>query len=306
MLFKSLHKDIVEEDTGKEVSEEQLHKELEKKTRKYNRKQKLKNICIVIILGLGIFGGYKSLMEVDSSQEQVEAENQTFVKTYASNYFMYPNENSTKYLEKFTLDNTWRCEFENELEFSKISDIEVYKVKLDKKKNEVSSYYMYGDLTTKKENEDQVTNTIYFRIDVAKQGSSFLVVKPLINTGVSIASIKDEDVKNEYKFKGDSTNQTLDESEQENLKETLELFIKTWNDNPVQARLLTSNKKIVEDLDSNIKLTLETLNSSSQDDDTIYAEAKIVESYLNVYSSTRTYYFEIDRDKQKIKKMEVY
>lgn len=306
MLFKSLHKDIVEEDNGKEVSEEQLHKELEKKVRKYNRKQKIKKFLIVMIIGIGIFGGYKSLAQENIAGEQVEAENQTFVKTYASNYFMYPSDENSKYLEKFTLDNTWRCDFANELEFSKLSDVEVYKVKLKDKEKKISSYYMYADLTTKKENEDQVTNTIYFRIDVAKQGSSFLVVKPVIHSGVSIASMSDEDMRNEYKFKGDSTNQTLYETEQASLKETLQLFIKTWNDNPVQARLLTSNKKIVEDLDSNIKLTLETLNSSSQDDDTIYAQAKIKESYLNVYSSTRTYYFEIDRDKQKIKKMEVY
>lgn len=302
MLFKSLHKDSKNDE--KEVTENELNQEIERKLKKYHRRLKLKKILLIIVIGLGLVGGYKSLGTINSSEISNDAENQTFVKTYAMNYYAYPDDVHREYLEEYTLDDTWRIQYESGMEYAKLNNAEIYKVKTNDIDN-ITSYYLRGELITKKEKEDEINNTIYFRVDVAKEGAAFLVVKPVSSTGVEISSISEEERK-KYKFEGNSSNRSLNEKETLDLEETLLLFIKTYNDNPAQAKLLTSDEKIVEVMDDNITLSLANITNSSQDEDIIYVYATIQESYLNVSSITKNYYFEIEKTKNKIQKMEVY
>lgn len=303
MLFKFLHK---EEEQENNVSEDELNREIVRKIKRFNWKQKSKKVLIWLVVILGLVGGFKSLMQVESLNVSADAENQMFVKTYALNYFQYPTEDSKKYLDKFTLDPLWRCEFDIDLERSKLSNPEIYKTKLRDAQKNIVSYYMYGELATKMKEENEVKNRIYFRIDVAKSGSSFLVVKPVFHNEVAISSVQDEEKRKEYVLQTNETSQSLKEDEMQEVRKTLELFVKTYNDNPEQAKLLTSNRKIIEALDKNVVVTLDSISSATQDDETIYVKVKMSEAYLNAYKVQKNYYFEMDKEKQKIKKMEVY
>lgn len=288
-----------------ELTEQEYEKLLDKKIRQYNRKQTIKKILLIMLIVIGLFGGYKSLFSADVNTAFEESENQTFVRTYSGTYFKYPKEQEDiDYLKTFSLEN-WISNYDQKVVFSELTEIEIYKVKeIDKLKN-IYDYYLYGQLTSKKETENEIKNKVYFKVTVAKQDKQYLVIRPIQFTSVDIDSI-DEEIKEQYNYEIIKGTESVKGEKLQELENTLKLFITTYNENPVQARLLAQDNSIVENLDSNTVLSLKSITSATEDDKTIYVELVMEEKYMEVYKVDKKYHFEIDKEKNKIKKMEVY
>lgn len=308
MLFsfkKNQETEEVKEEQVENISEEEQMKKLEKHFKKLRRKQKVKKYLLVFVLALGIFGGYKSLLYSESKNQYEDSENQTFVKTYAANYFSFPQDEE-KYLEKYTLSKDWRNIYEKDIEYASLNDVEIYKVQAVNSDRNITRYYLYGTLISKKEEASEKNAVISFSIDVAKQKQRYLVVSPVEFTKVDVKAIQDEEQLKNYQYESEEGTDNVAEEDLTNLENTLNLFVKTYNEDVTQARLLVLNKSVLEKLDDNTKLTLLSISKATEDADNYYVEAKIQYSHAGVFSITKNVHFEVDKTKNKIKKMEDY
>lgn len=308
MLFKRKQRmaDYPDKEKSEIVDEysSEMSENLLKEWKKVNRKKTIKNWIITLIVLLGVFGGYKSLFSSEKTVVPTEVTDATFVKQYAENYYSYPtSEQSKKYIDKFTINNDESISYSQDVEYVSISNVQIYDVKVLATNS--YRYYATASMHTKVKDTDEVTKEICFSIDYIKEGKKYFVVKPVKFVSSSIRSI-DEENKNKYKFEPDSSNEQMTDKEKEDVKQTIDLFLKTYNDDYQQAKLLTSGKSVIDKLDPNTKLTLDAIQSTSKDDDTYYITTKVVEEYSDVVTMKRSYYFEVSRDKNKITKMEVY
>ncbi|MDH6367872.1 MULTISPECIES: hypothetical protein [unclassified Breznakia] len=308
MLFKRKQRmaDYPDKEKSEIVDEysSEMSENLLKEWKKVNRKKTIKNWIITLIVLLGVFGGYKSLFSSEKTVVPTEVTDATFVKQYAENYYSYPtSEQSKKYIDKFTINNDESISYSQDVEYVSISNVQIYDVKVLATNS--YRYYATASMHTKVKDTDEVTKEICFSIDYIKEGKKYFVVKPVKFVSSSIRSI-DEENKSKYKFEPDSSNEQMTDKEKEDVKQTIDLFLKTYNDDYQQAKLLTSGKSVIDKLDPNTKLTLDAIQSTSKDDDTYYITTKVVEEYSDVITMKRSYYFEVSRDKNKITKMEVY
>lgn len=308
MLFKRKQRmaDYPDKEKSETVDEysSEMSEKLLKEWKKVNRKKTIKRWIITLIILLGVFGGYKSLFSPEKAVVPTEVTDATFVKQYAENYYSYPtSEQSKKYIDKFTINNDESISYSQDVEYVSISNIQIYDVKVLATNS--YRYYATASMHTKVKDTDEVTKEICFSIDYIKEGKKYFVVKPVKFVSSSIKSI-DEESKSKYKFEPDSSNEQMTDKEKEDVKQTIDLFLKTYNDDYQQAKLLTSGKSVIDKLDPNTKLTLDAIQSTSKDDDTYYITTKVVEEYSDVITMKRSYYFEVSRDKNKITKMEVY
>lgn len=307
MLFSKLHKEKVEMSKEEEeiVSDEELEKRQKKLLRKINFKNKMKFTLIFLLAIGGLIGGYKSLFVQTSNASHEEIENQAFVTAYLDNYYMFPKtDQTTEFLQTFTSTLEVANTFSMDLEYAKISNVEIYKVEQNPTYLIALDYYVTATYETKMKNTEATSTTIYIKLSVAKNDASYLVVRPVTNTTYKRTNISDEKIVEEFKYKPESSNQTVTNEQKIDAENTINLFLKTYNDDVIQAQLLIDQK--INALDVNQKLELETIQNCTFDDENIYVTTKVVERYTNVLNSTKNYYFVIDKEKNKIKTMEVY
>lgn len=308
MLFKKLHKQEETVDSQETVeSEEDLEKLKAKLLRKLNFKERLKRWGIFLVIGVGLIGGFKSLFTTGDKATHEEIENQSFVTTYISNYYTFPKtEQTTEFLTNFTAKVDVANQFSDTLETARISDAEIYKVESDNETPNITSYYVSANYETKRKGQPASSSMLYCKVDVAKHESSYLVVKPVSNIAYQRTNIQDAEIVDTFKFEAETTNTKVDDEQKKEIENTITLFLKTYNEDVTQAKLLTTDASILNALDPNTKLELSIMQNCSMDDDNIYVTAKVNEKYQDIWTSTKNYYFVIDQVKQKIKTMEVY
>ena len=311
MLFKKIHKVEMESkhenDETEELSEEELEFQFQRQLRKLNFKRKIKNILIYSVIGLALIGGYKSLFQVEKKTPHEEIENQSFITQYIKNYYVYPKTDETnEFLKLYTSQTDISNDFNQNLERGEITSCEIYKVESDEKKDNVLHYYVSADYKTKMKEKEASTEKIYCKISVAKVNDSYLVIRPISNVSHERKVVDDKEILDSFKFEAHTTTQTLDDDQKKEIENTITLFLKTYNEDIVQARLLTTDPSIIDALDLNTKLALDHMNDCSSDDENIYVTAQINANYKDIYISKRNYYFVIDKEKNKIKNMEVF
>lgn len=313
-LGKKLNKEWADEseETPKEefekTDEVQEQVELDRRLKKFDRKLLRKRILIYVCIGFGVLGAIKSFAPAVTTHNYAEVEAMTFVQNYSKEYYHYPKtEDELASLKKFQLQSSWDMKYTELVEYANLNNVEIYKVSTSDTEKGINDYYCYGTLTTKEEKQPKAVSTVvYFKVSVAKDGSRYLVVEPVANAKVNVNAIVDEDKVEIYQFEGESASTTLEGSDKDEVTRTINLFLKTYNDDIKQARLLCTKNGVIDELDPNMKLELVNVNSATSDEETIYVYAEVNETYGTLYSSTRKYYFEIDKEKNKIKRLEVY
>ncbi|MDF9825183.1 hypothetical protein M2475_001617 [Breznakia sp. PF5-3] len=315
MLFKRLHKHIEknpdekatkDQEVVEEKSEDELVNERLKIWKKIQRKQKMKKSVVLFFLVFAIIGGYKSLLETTPATEYEEISDEVFVRTYMEAYFEYPqSEESKKVISVFTLKNEEVVNYPEELESLRVSKINFYKVKSLKQEYKSYRYYAEIKIEIKLQDQEPTIDTMYVRADVAKEGDRYAITRPLLFTSYDVKGISDEEILGKLTLEKESTNQQLSDDEHKQVKQTLNLFFKTYSDDYKQAKLLTTSSHVIDKLDPHVEIKLQTITSATQDDDYMYLQVKVDESDKYV-TRTRNYYIEIKKENNKIKKMEVY
>lgn len=305
MLFRKSHEKIDVEE--QDLSEEELEYQFQKKLRKINFKRRLKNALIYSIVGVALLGGLKSLFQMDKKTPHEEIENQSFVTQYVSNYYAYPKtDQNNEFIKLFTSQTEITNDFNGDLEKSEIISSEIYKVESDELKENVLHYFVRANYRTKPKERDATTETLYCKVDVAKINDSYIVIRPITNVSYERKAVDDKDALDSLKFEAKTNNQTLDDDQKKEIENTITLFLKTYNEDVVQARLLTIDSSIIDALDPNTKLELDHISTCSADDKDIFVTAQINVKYKTIFTTKQNYYFVIDKEKNKIKNMEVY
>lgn len=312
-MFKRKKKENLIEDEALQEQEEQpeeyeLQERYDKLLAKSKRKAMIQKFCLFLCLALGVIGCLRSCATIPNTAAN-ELEAQSFVVSYAKNYFAYPTEQTNEYLQNYTLQKNWTIKYGEGVTGASLKDVDIYKLakeKTEEEEKEITKYYCSGNLVIQTEANKTEEHLIYFMITVAKENNEYLVIAPVENVEESISAITDEERLKSYVFEPEMPTQVLNDAAKEELNNTLSLFMKTYNDDIVQARLLCSSEEVIDKLDPNMKLTLKNISSAAEDEEKLYAIVDVEETYGNLYSATKKYYFVIGKEKNKIEVMEVY
>lgn len=304
MLFKRKEKLIIEE----HPTEETIRELRDKQMRKQINRDRIKRWIINVFIVIGLFGGYLSYLKTDSQDNIAEAvASQTFVKNYLEQYFNYPvSDETAAYLKQYTLDNSWRLEYDRSVKEVSVDGSEVYKVLSPTK--EITSYYVYLDISMTSIDEDKQEAKEQYRLsvrlDLARENGGYLIVEPLKMNVQAINAIAEEN-REKFILEMSEGKEQLTDQERVNVQETLRLFYATYTNNIAQAKLLVMDLDL-ENLDDNTTLEFTSLNRCTKDDATYYVSASLTETIANKMVQKKNVYVEIDIEKNKIKKVEEY
>ena len=95
----------------------------------------------------------------------------------------------------------------------------------------------------------------------------------------------------------------MDEETKSDVKNTIELFLKTYNDDITQARLLFLEPDRLLPLDDNTSLELNGMSDVTKSEDTYYVNCTLKQTVSEMQMILK-YHFEIDIEKNKVKVME--
>lgn len=305
-----LGKILKKEETDQEeiLSDEQLLERKIKLTKSLRRRNTIKRITLIFVIFLGICGGYKSLFSPKQSNSYDELMDQSFLNDYLDSYYQYPQSKQSKdYLSKFSLsEEFYRLEYDNSVETASSSDSIIYNVKAEDRINNIYSFYVQSNYSVKVKDSETKTKQIYNKVTVAKSDNKYKVVKPVENVSDSVTAIQDEKVLDKYEYDAESGSSNVSDKKKAEIENTLSLFLKTYNDDIKQARLLVSNPGKLHPLDGDTSLELSNIKKLTESDDKYYIECNVIQNYQNCLKITMSYHFEIDIKTNKISKMEVY
>lgn len=286
------------------LTSDELQKQKIKLFKSIRRKAIIKKIILVIVLFFGVLGGYKALLSSGNNQTYDELKDQAFINNYLASYYSYPQSDDAKeFLKDFSFDDScWKIDFTQEVEFLNTKEIVVYDVTLVDEINQIYDYYIKSIYDLKIKDEELTTKTVYNKVTIAKNKNSYLVIRPIINVENETTAISD---KNFYVYEQKKGNESVDDSTKLEIENTLNLFLKTYNNDINQARLLVTYPDQLYPLDSNTKLELNSIQSTSKSKDSYYVDCT-VNQICNEYKQIHKYHFEIDIEKNKINVMEVY
>lgn len=306
MLERIFIKDNQDPEEKENISEEELILKKEKALKSINRKQKIKRTFLVIVLVLGLLGGYKSLFSTPENADIEQTEEVAFAKDYLKQYYTFPlSDENKEFLDLYTLDQS-SLNHANAIESTRITDIEVYKIEeLDSIKG-ICQYYLKSNYMIKEKDKEPVYQLLYSRVTIAKKDRSYIVIKPITNVLANVPTIEDADVLSSFKYEPKKGNTQVSEEVKEDVSNTISLFLKTYNTDIVQARLLVTEAYNLEELDQGVQLELENVNGVTSDDKTYYVECAIKYSYGEHITTSKKYHIELDIEKNKIQEMEEY
>ena len=311
MLFR--RKDNFEKKKELEVSDEQELSDTRKRKlqllKKIERKRKIKNAVVYLIIGFGLFGGYRFLFSTDEIQVVDQISDSNFVENYVSAYFSYPRtEQQDELVKTFTMHSNSKVTYAQDLENASILDISIYEVETlsTSTGDEFYRYYGHAKMKSKNEDSDEQVTDISFSVDMAKRNNSYLVIRPVEMQYKLIAAIEDDSLIEKYKLEQKSTSDSVKDEEYQEVEQAVVLFLKTYNSDYNQAKLLIEDSQVLDELDMNSLLSLESITSMTKDDDNYCINAKIKNEYSGFGSLESEYYLVLSTHNYKVKKMEVY
>ena len=291
MLLKKFLKNRADDEKEEEVSLEELQERKIRLVRSIKRKAMIKRILVILVLFFGVAGGYKA----------------PFVSAYITDYYSYPRSDETKErLKNFTLsDDAYSYEYASDVESVDVRSVIIYNiVKLDSI-NQIYSYYIKCTYDVKVKDSETAVNTMFNKITVGKNGDKYKVIRPVTNIKNEVQAVKDKDVLDSYGYDPDKGSESVDEETKSDVKNTIELFLKTYNDDITQARLLFLEPDRLLPLDDNTSLELNGMSDVTKSEDTYYVNCTLKQTVSEMQMILK-YHFEIDIEKNKVKVMEVY
>lgn len=307
MLLKKFLKNRADDDKEEEVSLEELQERKIRLVRSIKRKAMIKRILVILVLFFGVAGGYKALFDTGEENSYTELKDQAFVSAYITDYYSYPRSDETKdRLKNFTLsDDAYSYEYASDVESVDVRSVIIYNiVKLDSI-NQIYSYYIKCTYDVKVKDSETAVNTMFNKITVGKNGDKYKVIRPVTNIKNEAEAVKDKDVLDSYGYDPDKGSESVDEETKSDVKNTIELFLKTYNDDITQARLLFLEPDRLLPLDDNSSLELNGMSDVTKSEDTYYVNCTLKQTVSEMQMILK-YHFEIDIEKNKVKVMEVY
>lgn len=315
MIFKRLHKKIDEHvsgDTQPETdivieSEEQLEERFQKALNEQRRHAKIKKYVVISVIGIGLIGGYRSLVTKETRNDAATAVNDyAFTESYLKNYFTYPQTDDTRaYLQQFTT-GTWSPEFDNDVKSVEMRDARVYQVTASQDDKGALTLYVKVELNILHANDKEEQKQIYTAVEVVKQNDKYIVDEPIAMVSTNYIAMSEEERKNAQKDDEQPSGKDLSEDEKKEIGNTIQLFLSTYGSDLEQARLLMESPASLKPLDPDTKISFVSLGLTSQDDEDITATANVLYTTGNYLKQNRNVRFTFDKKTNKIKQMEVY
>lgn len=273
------------------------------------RKAKIKHYLTVAFVIIGLIGGIKALFPIKTNSEALTvSEMQTFVKTYASNYFTYPsNDELTSYFSLYSLDSNWKIQYDSQkITAASANNIEIYKVTPDAQDARFADYYLYltQDLALKDGSTKQTTFNVKIRLFNTKD-DGYLVTEPVMMRSLAISNVG-EDIKKSLVPSFSKGSEQANENEKKDVSDTISLFLDTYSNNHDQAQLLVDLAEPLDHLDAHTKLSFDALSSVTKDSTTYFVEASIHETLDDVITNNKKMHFAINIENNKIIEMEEY
>ena len=307
MFLKKIFKKE-ENDQEEILSEEQLIEKRIKLAKSIRFRNTVKRAVLIFLIFVGVCGGYKALFSVRQSNSYDELMDQSFIGDYLENYYQYPQTNQNKdYLNRFSLsDDHYKLEYDSSIESASSSDSVIYNVDVEDRLNNIYSFYVRSNYSIKVKDSETKTHQVCNKVTVAKSGSRYKVVKPVENISDAIGSIQDKKKLDKFEYDADGGSGNVSDKKKAEIENTLSLFLKTYNDNITQARLLVSSPGKLHPLDEDTTLELSNIKKLTEGEDTYYIECNVIQKYKDYLKINMSYHFEIDIKTNKISKMEVY
>lgn len=320
MLFKKLHKKLeapgkdTENDASElnELNEEDetlLEEQYQKSLKKRNRIHRIRKVILILIVGIGLLGGYRSL--ADQGQEIIVSKainDYAFAEQYLQYYFQYPQtEQSSEYLQIFSI-GTWSSDYETNVKKVVSVDTKIYQVITNDTEESDGGITIYAKMKLRIEYSDdkEKIQEIYTSLNAVQQNDKYVVTSPITMESSDFISMTDDE-KNEYqKDMTEMEGQDLNDEEKEEMKNTIQLFLTTYATDLEQARLLMQNAADLKPLDPDTKITFVNLGTASQTDTECTVIADVTFETGKFLKQNRSIRFTFDRKTNKITQMEVY
>lgn len=320
MLFKKLHKKLeapgkdTENDASEinelnEDDETLLEEQYQKSLKKRNWIYRIRKVILILIVGIGLLGGYRSL--ADQGQEIIVSKainDYAFAEQYLQYYFQYPQtEQSSEYLQIFSI-GTWSSDYETNVKKVVSVDTKIYQVITNDTEESDGGITIYAKMKLRVEYSDDTEKIqeIYTSLNAVQQNDKYVVTSPITMESSDFISMTDDE-KNEYqKDMTEMEGQDLNDEEKEEMKNTIQLFLTTYATDLEQARLLMQNAADLKPLDPDTKITFVNLGTASQTDTECTVIADVTFETGKFLKQNRSIRFTFDRKTNKITQMEVY
>lgn len=273
------------------------------------KKQKLLHYVWCGIVVLGIIGGIKALLPVSTNTEALAVnEIQTFVKTYATNYFTYPQTDElAAYFKEFSLNPDWHIQYDSQKIAKATADnVEIYKVNPDETDSRYADYYLYlnQEITLKDSSQKSERFYVLVRLYNTKE-NGYLVTDPLAMKSLPVKSVEEE-TKKELETEPEKGSEQISEDEKQELSNTISLFLDTYSTDYAKAQLLMENSASLDQLDTHTKLVLDTISYATKDTSIYYVETTVNEVLSDFVTNKKNVHFKVDMEQNKIMEMEEY
>lgn len=273
------------------------------------KKQKLLHYLWCGIVVLGIIGGIKALLPVSTNTEALAVnEIQTFVKTYATNYFTYPQTDElAAYFKEFSLNPDWHIQYDSQKIAKATADnVEIYKVNPDEADSRYADYYLYlnQEITLKDGSQKSERFYVLVRLYNTKE-NGYLVTDPLAMKSLPVKSVEEE-TKKELETEPEKGSEQISEDEKQELSNTISLFLDTYSTDYAKAQLLMENSASLDQLDAHTKLVLDTISYATKDTSIYYVETTVNEVLSDFVTNKKNVHFKVDMEQNKIMEMEEY
>lgn len=317
MLFKKLHKKTEApgkdtENDASELNEEDetlLEEQYQKLLKKRNRIERIKKLALILIIGIGLIGGYRSLADGGQKITIAKAINDyAFAEQYLQCYFQYPQtEQSSDYLQVFSTGN-WSSDYDTNVKKVVPADIKIYQVVPNNTDDSIGGITIYSNLKLRIEYSDdkEEIQELYTSLSAVQQNDKYVVTSPINMVSSDFSFMSDEEKKEYQKDMTEMEGQNLNDEEKEEMKNTIQLFLTTYATDLEQARLLMKNAADLKSLDPDTKITFVNLGTASQTDEECTVIADVTYETGKFLKQNRSIRFTFDRKTNKIIQMEVY
>lgn len=284
---------------------EQLReKHFKKEKRKTRLKLSFKITVWILVVGVLVRGlTFNDQIQLPKEKEVVH---RTFLKDYVAHVFSFPqSEESKTILEKYSLKpfNPFSIDG-NVIAGQNMNNIEIYRIE-EIEKN-LTEYYVYGTLQTtlKKENKNEYRK-MHLKITVFENEGQLMVVKP-----IEFIVAKDKNFSNDDKKRISADiypvvkgKESASQKEQEDIKTTIDLFLKTYSEDYNKSLVLTTNENLLP-LSKGVKLQFKALKQVILLENELHVYIQVNETVDKLFSSEKEYLVILDKNTKKVKKME--
>lgn len=273
------------------------------------KKQKLLHYVWCGIVVLGIIGGIKALLPVSTNTEALAVnEIQTFVKTYATNYFTYPQTDElAAYFKEFSLNPDWHIQYDSQKIAKATADnVEIYKVNSDEADSRYADYYLYLHQEITLKDGTQMAERFHVKVRLYNtKENGYLVTDPVSMKSLPVKSVE-EDTKKSLESEQEKGSEQISEEEKQELSNTISLFLDTYSTDYAKAQLLMENTASLDLLDAHTKLVLDTISYATKDASIYYVETTVNEVLSDFVTNKKNVHFKVDMEQNKIIEMEEY